>query len=466
MVKQIIKSGLRQIWRKPLLPVLNMLGLAGGIAVTILILLYSHTELNYDSWVTDQKDLYRIEGQFLGASSGYMDSTPTPLAPTLLRDVDEVETAIRVRNQYWPVKYGDFINYETVTSVDAGFLTIFPLEFVEGSSASAFQTLNNVVVSESMAHKYFGDDQAIGQTLTINADLEYTVSGVFKDQPEYTDYPFDFVAPFQEKLVSNFDSWSSVSLETLVRLKEGSNLADVQEKLNVIVDQHRPFNAGTDYDMRERFRMFLQPFSDLHLGSSGRTPTNPIGNYATIYGFLAIAALVLVISTFNYVSLAMARALEREKEFCIRKVTGASFGQIVRHVMAESIIQTSLAALLGLLIADDTLPYFSSMLGAEYQLADLLNATGFIVFAGGTLVLGILAGLYPAIISSSFRPAKFLSGGKSQRAGVNRLRGALVFVQFAVSIALLIGTVTIARQMSYISELDLGFDQNNLLLVR
>lgn len=466
MVKQIIKSGFRQIWRRPLLPVMNMLGLAGGIAVTILILLYAHTELNYDDWVTDQERLYRVEGHWLGDSTGFTDNTPTPLAATLLREANEVETAVRVRGQYWPVKYGNFINYESVTSVDADFLTMFPLEFVRGSNASAFQTLNNIVVSESMAEKYFGAGEAIGQTITVNGDLEYTVSGVFKDQPETTDYSFDFIAPLQEKLVRNAESWSSVSLETFIRLKPGASLADVREKLAVIVDQHRPFNAGTTYDMRERFKFELQHFGDMHLGSRGRTASNEIGNYATVYGFLAIAGLVLVISTFNYVSLAMARALEREKEFCIRKVTGASYGQIIRHVMAESIIQTSLAATLGLLIADDALPYFSSMLGAEYELVDILDASGFLLFVAATLVLGILAGLYPAIITGKFRPVKFLSGGKSQRPGVNRLRAVLVFVQFTVSIALIIGTVTISRQMAYIGDLEVGYDQNGLLLVR
>ncbi len=465
MVQQIVTSAFRQIWRKPLLPVMNMLGLAGGMAVTILILVYAHTELNYDGWVTDQENLYRVEGEFLGSSSGFMDNSPTPLASTLLREVSEVESAVRVRDQNWPVKYGNFVNYESVASVDVAFLDMFPLEFIRGSKASAFQTINNVVVSESMAKKYFGDADAIGQTLTINGNLEYIISAVFKDQPIYTDYPFHFVAPLQERLIRSSESWSSVSLETFVRLKAGASVADVNEKLAVLVDQHRPFNGGTTDDMREKFRMFVQPFGDLHLGSRGRTAGNAIGNYATIYGFLAIAGLVLVISTFNYVSLAMARALEREKEFCIRKVTGASYGQIVRHVMAESILQTSFAALLGLLIADDTLPYFSSILGADYALADILDATGFLVFIGGTLVLGLLAGLYPAVITSQFRPAKFLSGGKSQRPGVNRLRAALVFIQFTVSIALLIGTVTIARQMDYINELDLGYDPDGLMMI-
>jgi len=442
-----------------------MLGLAGGIAVTILILVYAYTELNYDSWVTNQDRLYRVEGQFI-RSSNYMDNTPTPLGPTLLNEVSEVETAVRVRDHHWPVKYGDFINYESVTSVDIDFLNIFPLEFIKGNTASAFQTLNNILLSETMANKYFGDQEALGQTFVVNGSLEYIVSGVFKDQPKDTDFSYDFITPLQEKLIAQSNSWSSVSLETFIRLKEGASLADVNEKLAVIVDQHRPFNGGTTYDMRDRFRFILQEFKDLHLGSRGRTPGNEIGNYAAVYGFLAVAILVLVISTFNYVSLAMARALEREKEFCIRKVTGASYGQIVRHVMMESIVQTSLAALFGLMIADDVLPYFGSILGAEYSLSDILDSVGLLVFAGSIFLLGILAGIYPAVITSNFRPAQFLSGGKSQRPGVNRLRASLVFVQFTVAIALLIGTVTIARQMAYINELDLGYDANNLLFIR
>ncbi len=466
MIVQVIKSGFRQIWKHPLLPVLNMLGLAGGIAVTTLILLYAHIELNYDGWVTDQERLYRVEGQFL-RSSGYMENTMTPLAPAIRDGIAEAETVVRVRDRLWPVQQGDFANYEMVSSVDAGFLDMFPLTFLRGRADSAFPTLNSLLISEAMAVKYFGTTDAVGQTFTINGDREYTVSGVFADMPEHTDFTFEFIVPFQDRLVPNADSWSNVSLATYVRLKEGARLADVTEKLAVFVDQNRPFfGPATDDDMREVFRLFLQPFGDLHLGSNGRSAGNPIGNYATVYGFLAVAVLILAISTFNYVSLALARAIEREKEFCIRKVSGANFGQIVSHVMTESVLQTVIAALIGLLVANDMLPLLGTLVGESYSLTGMLETEGFLIFAAATFALGIVAGACPALITSQFRPVVFLSGGRSRRAGVNRLRGVLVFIQFSASIALLIGAVTISRQMAYIHQLDLGYDPTGLLVVR
>lgn len=466
MIGQVIKSGFRQIWKHPLLPVLNMLGLAGGIAVTTLILLYAHIELNYDGWVTDQERLYRVEGQFL-RSSGYMENTMTPLAPAMRDEITEAETVVRVRDRLWPVQQGDFTNYETVSSVDEGFLDMFPLTFIRGQAGSAFPTLNSLLISEAMAVKYFGTTDAVGQTFTINGDRQHTISGVFADMPEHTDFTFEFIVPFQDRLVPNADSWSSVSLATYVRLKEGAPLADVTEKLAVLVDQNRPFfGPATDDNMREVFRLFLQPFGDLHLGSNGRSAGNPIGNYATVYGFLAVAVLILAISTFNYVSLALARAIEREKEFCIRKVSGANFRQIVSHVMTESVLQTVIAALVGLLIANDALPLLGTLVGENYSLTSMLETKGFLIFAAATFALGIIAGAYPALITSQFRPVVFLSGGRSRRAGVNRLRGVLVFIQFSASIALLIGAVTISRQMAFISELDLGYDPTGLLVVR
>lgn len=465
MIKQVITSGFRQIWRHPLLPVLNMLGLAGGIAVTTLILLYAHIELNYDGWVTDQERLYRVEGQFLPAR-GFMDNTMTPLAPKISAEISEAQTVVRVRNRFWPVQQGNFANYETVSSVDTDFFDIFPLTFIEGSADTAFPTLNSLIISEAMAQKYFGTLGAVGQTFTVNSTREYTVSGVFENLPDHTDFTFDFVVPLQERLVPDADSWSSVSLQTFIRLREGARVADVEEKLAVFVDQERPFFMGSDDDMRTVFRLFLQPFEDLHLGSRGRTLGNPLGNYATVYGFLAIAVLILAISTFNYVSLALARAIEREKEFCIRKVSGANFQQIIGHVMTESIVQTVIAAVLGLLIADDMLPLLGAVVGENYSLVGMLETEGFLIFAAATFGLGIVAGFYPALITSRFRPAVFLSGGRSQRAGVNRLRGVLVFIQFTASIALLIGAVTISRQMAHINTLDLGYDPEGLLVVR
>ncbi|WP_262694361.1 ABC transporter permease [Kordiimonas aquimaris] len=464
MFKQVIKSGFRQIIRKPVLPVLNMIGLAGGIAATILILLYAHVELNFDSWVTDQERLYRVEGQFL-RGQGYMINTMTPLAPKMADEISEVETAVRVGNRLWTVEHGDFLNYENVTVADADFLKIFPVEFVEGNAENAFRSLNSTILSQSMAVKYFGSETALGKTFTAN-DIEYSVTGVFKDLPQYTDFSFDFVMPFQDQFANRPESWSNVSLRTYVRLKEGVNVEDVHAKLAAFVDQHRPFNVSSPGEMKDIFRLFLQPFGDIHLGSSGRSAGNSIGNYTTVYGFLAVAIMILAISTFNYVSLAMARAVEREKEFCIRKVSGASAKHIVTHVMTESILQTVLAALLGLLVADDLLPFFGSIVGVEYSLAEIFQTEGFIVFALSIFGLGILAGLYPAVITSRFRPVKFLSGGRSQRAEVNRFRRVLVFIQFTASISLLIGAMTINQQITHMNTLDVGYNPSNLLLVR
>ncbi len=465
MIKQIVKSGFRQIWRHPLLPVLNMLGLAGGIAVTTLILLYAHIELNYDNWVTDQERLYRIEGQFI-ASGNYMNGTMSPVAPTILAEVPEAEAVVRVRDRYIPVKLDDFVNFEVVASVDADFFSIFPLRSIEGQVFAPFANENSLILSEAMAQKYFGDENPIGQTLTVNGDTEYSVSGIFENLPEHTDFSFDFVRPFQSGVITQETSWNNVNLDTFIRLKEGANVADVTEKLAIFVDQNRPFSVGTPGEMKDIFRLFLQPFGDLHLGSSGRTAGNSIGDYATVYGFLAIAILILAISTFNYVSLAMARAIEREKEFCIRKVSGANAQQIVGHVMTESLVQTIIAAVIGLLIADDMLPLLGTVVGENYTLSSMLQTEGFLIFVLATFGLGIIAGAYPAVITSRFRPAAFLSGGRSRRAGVNRLRGILVFIQFTAAIALLIGAVTISRQMAHINTLDLGYDPTNLVVVR
>ncbi|UTW56554.1 ABC transporter permease [Kordiimonas sp. SCSIO 12610] len=466
MLKQILKTGFWQMIRRPALPLLNMLGLAAGIAVSILILLYVHVELNYNSWVENHEGLYRVEGQALRSTTGgYGINTVTPLAPTIRENIDEAELALRMGFRNWPIKQDTLINYETITIADQGLFDIFTVDFVSGTAQTAFSNNHSVVLSEAMAAKYFGTGNAIGQTLTVN-NIDYIVSGVFKDLPAHTDFNIQIAIQYSDALVPNHASWDNVSLQTYVKLRDGASIADVEEKLAVIVDEHRPFQGPGTSDMREIYRLFLQPFGDIHLGSSDRTSANSIGRYATVYSFLGIAILVLAISVFNYVSLATARAVEREKEFCLRKVSGANYFQIIRHVMIEMAMQTIPAALIGLLIAADLLPYFGSIMGVEYKLGDLFDTSGITIFAISTILLGLVAGFYPALIINKFRPVKFLSGGKSQRANVTRFRTALVFIQFTASIALIIGAVAISRQMAHIQDLDLGFEPSNIVLIR
>ena len=466
MFSQTIKSGFRQIWRRPLLPILNILGLAAGVAVSIVIFLYAEVELNYNSWVTDQENLYRVEGQFLRSSGSYANSTMAPLGPAINAQVEEAVSVVRLARYTEAVKRDQLLNYETIAYTDPGFFEMFPLEFISGGPAGFFGNNNGLMISEAMAIKYFGSLDIIGETIILDGEYSHSVTGIFKDVDSDTDFRINFVAKIQDSRINNPDSWSNVGLHTYVRLKDGARIADAEEKLALMVDEHRPFTGSSPGNMREIFKLFLQPFGDIHLGSSGRTSDGSIGNYATVYGFVAIAFLILTISIFNYVSLATARAVEREKEFCLRKVSGATAWQIIRHVMTEMIAQTIPAVAVGVLIATDLLPFFSDFIGVDYSLAALFTPTGVAVVMVGTIAVSILAGLYPALIISRFRPVLFLSGGRSQRPGVARIRTILVFVQFTVAISLIIGAVAISRQMAHIGKADLGFDSNNLLIVR
>jgi putative ABC transport system permease protein len=465
-MSKIFVTIFKQAMQRPVLSLLNLVGLAGGIATCMLIFLYAWSELNYDSWVPEQDGLYRVEGHFVQSATGFAPSTQVPLAEALMVEGSAFSRAIRQSQSEWPVQRDDFINYESVDVVDPGFLDMFPLNFIAGSRESTFSTLNNVLISQSMATKYFGETDAIGQTLTLNGNLEYTVSGIFTDLPARSDVNVHILVPLQNSLLRSPESWDNISLRTFVRLKPGASVADAEAQLAQLVEKHRPFTGESPGEMSEFYRLFLQPFGDIHLGSRGRTGADSIGNYGLVYGFVGIAILILAISAFNYVSLSTARALEREKEICLRKVMGAKRSQIVKLIMTESIGQTTIAALLGLMIIVDALPFFSEAMGQQFTLSELYQPIPVALFIIGTLIVGILSGLYPAFFVSAFRPVKFLSGGRSRRAGLNRLRTGLVFVQFTVCIGLIIGAVTISKQISHINGINLGFDQNNLIIVR
>ncbi|MEE8371164.1 MAG: ABC transporter permease [Sphingomonadales bacterium] len=467
MFRRIVTSLIRQAVQRPVMTLLNLVGLTGGIITCVLILFYVQTELNYDSWVPDQDGLYRVEGRFLQSTSGgFTTYTMAPLKAEIDANLTEVESSARMRPQRWPVKRGKFIDYQQIAAVDPGFLDMFPLDYVSGSRAAALPTPNSLLISEAMAEKYFGATPPVGETITLNGDLELTVTGVFHDLPAQSDFKFEFVLPYRDAFATAPEAWGWIGLETYVRLADGASLADIHEKLAVLVDEHRPFVGSSAGDMREIFRFSLQPFADIHLGSAGRSPNNLIGNYAMIYAFAAIAVLILAISAFNYVSLSTARALEREKEICLRKVVGAGRGQIASQILGESIVQTMIAAALGLVFAIDILPYFGSLTGSEYAAGDLLQPANIAIFVSGAILLGTLAGIYPAFFIAGFKPARYLSGGRSKRRGLTRLRSALVFVQFTVAIGLLIGAAAISRQITHLTTLDLGYEADNLIVVR
>ncbi len=465
MIGHAVRVSLRQIIRRPFLPVLNLVGLAFGIAVSLIILLYAHVEMHYDDWVTDQEDLYRIEGQYKGSWSSYYHLYVVNALGPAVANFPEVKSVVRLIGNHWLIKKGDFVNYETVFLAEDGFLDIFPLEFVNGNASSPFPTKNSVIISADAALQYFGQESAIGQTLTLDESNDFIVSAVFKDVGPRTDYSFKFVVPFQDVLVHEPNSWDVYDSETFVRLHAGASTESLYERIAQLVDEHRPLHKQTDHVMRERFHYFLQPFADLHLGSQGRTEANTIGNYAKIYGFIAIAGLVLMISVFNYIGLATARALEREREFCLRKISGAGFKQILHHTIAESVLLTWLAAILGWVISEAMMPFVGGLLGIEYGLFDLFGLMGAVSFTIAVSLLGFFAGLYPAFMARDFKPAKFLSGGRSSRRNVNRIRSTLVFVQFAICIGLVISAVTISRQMAYVNQLDLGYDANGIVAV-
>jgi putative ABC transport system permease protein len=464
MFIQTLQSGFRQIWRRPVLPIMNIVGLAAGIAVATVIFLYADVELNYNTWVKNQDNLFRIEGQFIQSpNGGYTTNTMIPLGPAIASEIREVQSVVRINQPHETVKKGQFLNYETLTYTDSGFFSMFPLTFTAGSITGFFDTENRVMLSKSMAEKYFGSTNIIGETLELNGGKVYDVYGIFEDIPDNSDLEIDFVAKLPSDIVG---TWNNVNLETYISITNSSDIATVEDKLAILVDEHRPFTSTSQGEMKDIFRLFLQPFDDIHLGSNGRTSSGSIGNYATVYGFIALAIMIVAISVFNYISLATARAVEREKEFCLRKVSGASATQIIKQVMIEMAAQTIPAVVIGLFIASDLLPFFSNFIGVDYSFDALATPQGISVIILWTIALSILAGLYPSIIISRYRPIVFISGGRSFRPGVARTRAVLVFLQFSVTISLIIGAVTINRQMSYINNIDLGFNPENLIILR
>lgn len=466
-IVELVRSLRRQFVQSPFLSSLNLFGLAAGCAAGAVILLYARAELNFDSWVPNQERLYVVEGQFLqSATGGFSVATMAPLQPAIEANIAEVVESTRLYPTRWPVQNGDFVDLEIVSIADTDFFSIFPVKFLAGDAQTAWSGTGDVVLSESMAIKYFGSANVVGETLTLNGDTDYRVGGVFADLPTRSDIYADILVKARDGLIPEPDSWSAVSMLTFAKLDSPESAAIVNQKLALLVDTHRPFLETAEGEMKEFYRLYLQPFGDYHLGSRGRSAANSIGNFAALYGYIAVAILILVISAFNYVGLATAQGLEREKEICLRKVLGGDFRLIARSTLAESAAQAVIAALIGLLLVEIAIPFFNAAMNYDLAINELLRPLPLTTYFLGAALLGLIAGIYPAFFVAAFRPIRFLSGGRSNRAGAARVRQLLVFLQFSAAIGLIIGAATISRQIALTNRVDMGFDQGNLMLLR
>ncbi len=436
MFRNYITIAIRNILRQKGYSLINILGLAVGLACVILILLWVNYEFSYDKPHEKSDRIYRL-GQTLSYSSGplTMFYVPGPLYAAIKESFQEVEESFRFYYSGMIIRYEEKKFSEEIVYADKELFSVFTVDFVAGDPNAIFDDYFSVVISEKIAEKYFGSGNAIGKVLKFSSDKNFKVSAVFKDIPLNTSLRFDVCIPF-EHLEKDLDTkieygWNAFGIYVL--LKEGISLEDAGSKIKNFypIASNRPEST---------VELWLWPLAKIHLYrySGG-------GMISTIYMFILIASVILIIACINFMNLATARSVKRSKEIGLRKVMGANRKHVVNQFIGESIFTSFLSLFVAILLVSLILPSFNLLTEKEliFDFADPVIVGGLIAL---TLFTGMIAGSYPALYLSSFRPIVVLKGFASKGKSGAMFRKVLVVFQFTLSIVLIIGTIIIFKQ--------------------
>ena len=466
MIGSYFKIALRTLWRNPLYSLLNIGGLALGIACCLLIALYVYDEWSYDRFNANYEHIYRVTGKQKQADGIFeVATTPGPLAPTLKADFPEVVETGRIGRWSGMMKMGKQTFEEgNLFFADNGVLRLFSFPLVRGNVATALTRPDELLMTETTARKYFGSNwqmnpTVIGTVLRLNNERDYRVVGVLKDLPVNSHMQFDMLLSFRN--VELFDkwgyAWNSNGYHTYAQLRPGTDVTAFDQKLR---GQYIRYNPNTETTLS------LQPLSDIHLYSNFAFNTDWGKHSSILYVrlFGAVGLIVLLIACINFINLATARSTRRAREVGVRKTVGAYRRHLIFQFLGESFLLTGLAVLMALLVADGLMPVFNKISGKSLTL-DYTTAPFWLALGTLTVLVGLLAGLYPAFLLSSFQPTRVLKGAFTVKTG-QTFRQTLVVGQFALSIALIICTVLIYNQLQYMQQKSLGFDKSQLLYVR
>lgn len=465
MFQNYLKVAWRNLTKSKVFFVINTLGLATGMAACGLILLYVTYERSYDDFHPDIERTYRIElDSYQNGKLAWRSATSYPaIAPTLQKDFPEVETTARLYDADNSVVAYENRRFREANFyfADSSIFKVLHIPFVKGNAATALQGPGGVVISETTARKYFGTADAMGKMLTLDRD-PYQVRGVFRDYPANSHLQLDLLFSYLTEPDAQ-TSWGWYDFYTYIKLRPGTNARLFEAKIRDLVMQH---NGQQRKAANIRNEVLLQPVRDIHLTSHLNQEAEVNGNGRAVTVLSLIAFLILAIAWINYINLATARAVDRAKEVGIRKTVGAGRGQLVGQFLFESFLLNGIAAGLALVIVWVSLPAFGMLTGRPLSPDGWLQHNRWQAVVGVFAVGTVLASLYPAFVLSNFRPVVVLKGRVQQVAGGLSLRQTLIVIQFVASIVLIVGTLTVYRQLRYMQEQDLGFDPEQTLVVR
>ena len=462
MFKNYLKIALRNITSNPLFSTINILGLAIGLACCIMITIFVQYEMSYDKHWTNADRIHRVTRDFF-SNDLHLAPVAPPIGPLLKADFPEIEDVTRILEVGTIAlsREGESFQEDSLVIADPNVFDFFNLKFISGDPASALARPSNLVLTERAAARLFGNEDPIGKSMNIMDQADLTVTAIIEDIPDNTHMRFESLVSMEVVPMimgpDELDSWGSNNYFTYLRLPQGYDPASLEARFVDFLVKHRGADAPSDTALN------LQALTDIHLTSNRDAEWRENGSLAVVYTFSAGALVVLLIACVNFMNLTTARSTQRAKEVGIRKVVGARRSQLITQFLGESILLSAIAMLLAVAIVELALPPFSAFLEKPLEFSLAAPAT-FGALVLGTLLVGLLAGSYPAFYLSHFRPVVVLKGA-SEDGGSAILRRLLVVFQFATSIALLIATGVVMAQMHYARTADLGFDKERNIVI-
>jgi putative ABC transport system permease protein len=474
VLKNYVKIALRNLFRNRLYSLINLSGLAIGIASCLMIYLWVQDELSYDRFHQNAERIYRIERKFdFRDMHGQAPITSGPYGPALVGDYPEVEKFIRLHRNELSIKdHRSIFRQQQLVFADNSIFEVFDFHLEKGDPQTALTQPMSVVLTRENSLKYLGTEDALGKSLTVDWDgtlTDFQVTGILEEVPHNSHVHFEVLASLSSYPKEQMNIWFNNFLYTYVLLKEGASIGDLENKFSSFLTKYMAADfakvVGPDTDINDVFQLKLYPLSDIHLHPAQQFEIEPQGSLTSVYIFSAIAVLILIIACINFMNLSTARANKRAREVGIRKTVGAYKHQLQGQFLGESVFLAFIALVLALLLIRLFIPIFNSISGKFLSVSMLFHIGNWSIVLGIALTAGLLAGLYPAFYLTEFDPAKVLKATAHSGAGKSNFRRSMAVIQFVISITLIIGTLVIYRQMEYIQNKSLGFDKENVVLL-
>ena len=474
LIKHYLTSLIKAFRRDLFYSIINLFGLAIGLASAFLIYIYIQDELNFDKHFTDSERIYRLEANFnIKGKEDKFAVTQFPLGPTLMDEYPEIEANVRLfpTGAIYFEKNQDYFQEDSVYYADSTIFEVFSTSLMQGDPSTALIEPNTIVISSSLANKYFGSTDIIGETLKTNDNQVYTVKGVFRDIPWNTHMRYNGLISsatiakqigeerFNDRSAGSF--WN-INVYSFIKLKTNTSVNTILDKFPSFYDKYmkeigEQINGG--------FTLMASPISSIHYDSSNLQYDQPKGNksYLYILGFVGI--FILVIASINYMNLATARSARRAREVGMRKVSGAHRSALINQFLGESVLVSIAAMIIAIGLIILVLPLFNEFAAKQFTLTGLLNPSISLILVGITVFVGLLSGLYPAFYLSAMDPVKILKGvAVNDKTGAS-FRRFLVVMQFAISVFMITGSLVVSSQLNYMRNKDLGFDKNDVVVV-